>query len=188
MRQSFLLSILWVWEKYWNPIFSRIIERPHRRFVLASLSDAKNFWKLILSNFVKISFEKMLRLNTPHQSSTLASILLRNIWNCKTRELRLNFSTLQQTCMIVYETLVCQRRWWPRRRGGARPAAQQQPCFQSLQGSGEVRPPHTAQIVRNFPKLFALFITSLWNVTIIMSSISPILATFFNFPWKDKWK
>ena len=41
MRQNFLSSILWVWGKYWNPISSRIIERPHRLFAFASLSDAK---------------------------------------------------------------------------------------------------------------------------------------------------
>ena len=108
MRQSFLSSTLWVWEKYWNPISSRIIERPHRRFVLASLSGAKNFWKLILSNFVKIIFVNMFPLE--YSSSIIhfsINILMQNIWNCKTREfcktieLRLNFSTLQN----VYDCL-----------------------------------------------------------------------------------
>ena len=89
------------------------------------------------------------RLNTLHQSSTLASISWCEISETtliqgKTRELRLNFSTLQQTCRIVYETLVCQRRWWLRRRGGARPAAQQHLCFQSLQGWGGPSFPHSS--------------------------------------------
>ena len=189
MRQNFSSSILWVWEKYWKFIFFKNNWTSPPTFVFASLSDAK----ILKFNFVKFCQNYLWKYAPArilfHQSSTLASILLRNIWNCKTRELRLNFSTLQQTCMIVYETLVCQRRWWPRRRGGARPAAQQHLCFQSLQGSEEVRPSHTAQIARNLSKLFfALFLTSLRNVTIIMSSISPILATFFNIPWKDKWK
>ena len=146
----------------------------------------QNFWNLILSNLI---LKKCSRSNTLHQSSTWASILMRNIWNVRQGKLRINFFTLQRTCMIVYETLMCQASAAYGRGEGRRPACPHSNIFVfKACKAEEVRPSHTAQIARNFSKLFALFLTSLRNVTIIISSISPILATIFNTPWIEKWK
>ena len=72
-----------------------------------------------------------------------------------------------------------------RSEGGARPSPHSNIfVFKSLQGwGGHLQ--KTAQIARSFSKLFALFLTSLRNVTII---IIINLGTIFNTPSIEKWK
>ena len=123
------------------------------------------------------------RLNTLHQSSTLASISWCEISETtliqgKTRELRLHFSTLQN----VYD---CLRNFGvsaplAAAKGRRRPAAQQQLLFSKLARLlwGGPTFPHSLNNAQ-FLKLFALFLASLRNVTIIMSS--PISANIFQF-------
>ena len=149
-----------MWEKYCNPISSRITERPHRRYALASFWCQK-FLKIIFSNLSKLFLKIMLPL--AYSSSIIPSSINILMWNS---EIGIHFSifhgkisgskkffvmyvrqgncaltsTLEHTCTDVYETLVCQRRWWPRRRGGTGPAAQQQLLFSKLAGFGEVWP------------------------------------------------
>ena len=110
-------------------------------------------------NFVKFNFCQ----NVPARYSSIhhplwASILMRNIWNVRQGKLRINFFTLQRTCIIVYETLMSQASAaYGRGEGGARPSPHSNIfVFKSLQGwGGHLQ--KTAQIARSFSKLFALF-------------------------------
>ena len=83
-------------KKYRNHIFSRIIERPHWRFVLAPF-NANEFMKIILSNVISKSIFPL--VCSYHKSSFSININVHsintdvNFWNCKFRELRLNPST-----------------------------------------------------------------------------------------------
>ena len=97
---------------------------------------------------------------------------MRNIiWNVRQEKLRINTFTLQRTCVIVYETLMSQASAASGRgEGGARPSPHSKIfVFKSLQSWGG--PLQTAQTARSFSNVFALFLTSLRNVIIIIINI-----------------
>ena len=141
MRQNLCQASLGVKKKLKYLVFQGIIEHSHRLCVSINVW-CQDFWNLILSDFVKFNFEKMLPLDTLHPSSTWASILMRNIWNVRQGKLRINFFTLQRTCIIVYKTVMSQAGAASGRGEGRRPAkpAQQHLCFQKL-----------ARLGRSFP-------------------------------------
>ena len=92
-------------------------------------------------------------------------------WNVTQEKLRINTFTLQRTCVIVYETLMSQASAASSRgEGGARPSLHSKIfVFKSLQSWGG--PLQTAQTARSFSNVFALFLTSLRNVIIIIINI-----------------
>ena len=107
-----------------------------------------------------------------HPSSTL-SINPDAKYYLKFRQekLRINTFTLQRTCVFVYETLMSQASAASGRgEGGARPSPHSKIfVFKSLQSWGG--PLQTAQTARSFSNVFALFLTSLRNVIIIIINI-----------------
>ena len=139
MRQNLCQASLDVKKKLKYLVLQELIGRSHQLFVSINVW-CQDFWNLILSNLI---LKKCSRSNTLHQSSTWASILMRNIWNVRQGKLLINFFTLQRTsCLIVYETSMSHAGAASGRGEGRRPAkpAQQHLCFQKL-----------ARLGRSFP-------------------------------------
>ena len=131
------------------------------------------------------------RLNTLHQSSTLASISWCEISETtliqgKTRELRLNFSTLQNVydCLRNFGVSAPPMAAAKGRRPACRAATTLFSKLARLWGGPTF--PHSLNSAQ-FSKLFALFLTSLRNVTYHNVINITNRQTFFNSPWKDKW-